>query len=127
MKRRPRVIAGCLTLMALTFSVAQTMVASTCAPEAVSETFAAAETGPAPGSDCPLMGPHDPGPDGDETDGRHCPFAPAAAETCSAIPLMASPSVVVTFDQPMTVPGDIWLPTGVDLPFEKSLFRPPRA
>ncbi len=127
MKRRTPMIAGCLTLMALALSVAQTMVASTCAPEAVADAFAAAWEEPATGSDCPLMGMHDPGPDGDETGGQHCPFAPAAAETCGAIPSMASPTVVVTFDQAVTIPGDIWLPTSVDFPFEKSLFRPPRA
>jgi len=141
MNRRMRVLSAILALVALTFSFAEAVVASTCAPMRVmddltmmddvmavpasSEAAAGSEAAPNP-MDCPFMTAHDER-EGDREDGRHCPFGPALGQGCAVAPSLPGLMLDVS-----AAPAQSASPSSLDevrphLLLARALFHPPRA
>lgn len=125
MRRSTRLIAGIFTLAALTFALAETVMASMCAPAMDMQT-AKAVAPHAPADDCMPGALRDCGEHG-ETE-RHCPFGPAAAaQGCTGVASLPS----CALDQ-ITPPREGVVAVFVvqaehDLLLGNALFRPPRA
>lgn len=119
MKRRARSIAGILALVALSLSLAESVLASTCPP--MSEAEQTDMAGMMGGS------PTDDAPDGDQSDDRHCPFSGAVPQGCFAFASLpagsdASPAPALE-GHPEVISGA----AHPDLLLARALFRPPRA
>jgi hypothetical protein len=135
-RRRTRVLAGLLGLIALGLSFSEAVLASVCAPMDGMQDMAtgmpemaadmAAQTSPAtePGAtDGLLMAGHDEGPEG----GDHCPLSPAVGPGCSAVaslPASDAQAPPLTGQGTWTASFDDVRP---DLLLTHALFRPPRA
>lgn len=140
MNRRLRLLAGILTLTAMTASFAETVLASVCAPMGEMDganmaamagmggmgmsTVDVAVAG-TDGIDCPLMTEH-----GDDRGGQrndHCPLNPAVGAGCTAVAsLPACATLVAT---PAGETSKAWTPGEArpDLLLSHALFHPPRA
>lgn len=125
MRRRTRLIAGIFALVAMTFALAETVLASTCAPAMEMQTIEA-EAPEAPADDCMLGASHDRGEDGDKE--RHCPFGPAAtAQGCAGVASLPAHAVDQIAPSPEGVVAVFVEQTEHDLLLGNALFRPPRA
>jgi hypothetical protein len=124
LRRRDRLMAGILTSLTLTISMAETVTASMCAlPPSRQDDAATAESTPA-ADDCMMSTSRGHG----SRNGQPCPFGPAAAvQGCIAAASMPAPPV--RLDNP-------WLDSTTfpsidvqwhDLLFEAILFHPPKA
>lgn len=132
MTRRVRFLAGSLSLAAMTFSFAETVLASVCMPMdpaltmdpmAMDEMAMAGEDG---AMDCMLMAHESEVPDTQERQ-DHCPLAPAVGAGCSAVASLPSHTfeadALSARSARAAVSRDLDL--GVLLPH--ALFHPPRA
>lgn len=128
MTRRPRRLAGIFALAALGLSLAETVLASTCAAMSGMDmsTAMADSTVEMPSTDCPLTATAGQTPDGGR-DGPDCPLNPALGQGCNA--LASLPSLTVDVSEP--APHDVTtLGTDArrpDLLLSHALFHPPRA
>jgi len=150
MTRRTRFIAGILALVAMTFSFAETVLASTCAPMTApggSEMAAmmagdaaafghaampmeapasATERGAAPSGTGCMIARHD-GRDDERGDEGHCPFGAAVTQGCSAfasLPARSARSQAPPSEAAPEVPS---AHSRTDLLLAHALFHPPRA
>lgn len=126
MRRRTRWIAGLFALLAMTFSLAETVWASMCAPMMdMQVSAAAAEAAPSEHEGMPGM-PDQPGPaSGDGTD---CPFSPATtAQNCSAAASLPAHTIGGPASTLERVVGLKGATARQDLLLETALFHPPRA
>lgn len=127
MLRPVRLIAGILTLSALAFSLAEAVVASTCAPMPEMNVGTMADAGEPSAVDC-MPAPHRTMPDPGNEGMPHCPFGPmTVAQGCTAVASLPAPAVffdvspsgalaTITFDD-----GDH------DLLLATVLFHPPKS
>jgi hypothetical protein len=134
MNRRARTLAGVLTLSALTFSFAETVLASICTPmpemtgadDMGSEmTDAVADASSSDGSDCLLMSGHEERNDRGERD-AHCPLSPAVGSGCTAVASLPSPQIAAAPWTAGTFLSRASEDAGPDLLLTHVLFRPPR-
>lgn len=128
MARRTRFIAGILAFLALTFSIAESVWASTCAPGM--EMDVPAEMASHEGADESHMAERSvEGERGDDDEeSRDCPFGDhAAVQTC--VGALSLPAVASVFFIPSLedAAGVFTLQTQSDLLLESALYRPPRA
>lgn len=126
MRRRTRLIAGTFAFVAMTFSLAETVIASTCAPGAGMAMAEAVDTH-APEHDC-VTASHDREHRGSGEDGRHCPFSPAtAAQGCAAVASLPA-SAMTDFSPSLEGAGTVFVePSEHDLLLAQPPFHPPRA
>lgn len=135
-----RTFSALLALTALTFSFAEMVAASTCAPmsmmdggsttDAVTMMDAMMDDGvaasdAAPGAmDCPFMTAHE---GDDEKDGRHCPFGPALGQGCAGAPSL--PALILDVSPTPAQPASRISLDEIHphLLLAQALFRPPRA
>lgn len=133
MNRRTRFVAGILAFLALTFSFAESVWASTCIPGMQMDTSATMVAGETPEamdcmSDC--MSDQRQEREGDDrSEGeRNCPFgSPIAAQACAGIvllPTRTSDLLAPSFEGAGSV---FTLEAYHDLLLDSMLFRPPRA
>jgi len=120
-------LAGLLALVAITFSFAETVLASTCAPMPSAIGDMGMTDGdapdPPPSMACPLMEGHGQRPDR----GEHCPLNPAAGQGCAAA---AALPATLSRSAPADDPGSrrvVSDDTRPDLLLAHARFRPPRA
>lgn len=127
MNQRTRLIAGIFALVAMTFSLVETVGASTCAPSTdmhASDAGAAEQVQMHPCLEAGL-------PDLEREDGREdagdCPFSQAAAQACAG--LTSLPAHTVDGIAPLTASATAIIAdsTQYDLLLRNDLFRPPRA
>lgn len=127
MKQRTRLIAGIFALVAMTFSLAETAGASTCAPAMDMHASDAGAAEQAQMHHCMDAG----SPDLEREDGREgagdCPFSHAAAQACAG--LTSLPSHAVDGIAPFSASAAAIFAdsTQYDLLLRNDLFRPPRA
>jgi len=128
MTRRLRPAAGTFALLAMTFSLAENVLASTCAPMPQMAPTSMASAGAPVADDC-MVAVHghergDPGSEGQ----RHCPFGPAAASAgCTAAASLRASSTQVdgaSSEATAAIPFD---DLQQDLLLPTTLFHPPRA
>lgn len=133
-----RALSALLGLMALAFSFAEAVVASTCAPMSMMEdgsTMDAITLADAPGDDevavstdepgamdCPFTKASDAG-----EDGRHCPFGPALGQGCTGAPSL--PALLSNVNAPPDDPASriSFNEIRPDLLLARAHFHPPRA
>ncbi|HUP53699.1 MAG TPA: hypothetical protein VM198_14555 [Longimicrobiales bacterium] len=137
MNRRTRALAGILTLSALTFSFAETVFASMCAPmpemagmdDMVSQmsemTDAVADASSSGGPDCLLMSGHEDSDRGERD--AHCPLSPAVGSGCAAVASLPATQIAAVGWAAGTSRSLGSEDGGVDLLLTHALFRPPRA
>lgn len=126
MIRRTRRVAGLLTLLALTFSLAESAWAATCAVSMPAGTRAEAiPEGPAGMQEAS----HDPDRDCTRApDEEPCPFSsPVAAQVCLGIASLPATEEPLPAAVSRGVTQVFVLPPRSDLLLESSVFRPPRA
>lgn len=125
MARRTRFIAGILASLALTFSFAESVWASTCAPGM--EMDAPAEMACHEGAGESQM-PERPGGGEDGEEPGDCPFGPhATVQSC--VGALSLPAVAtVLFAPSLEDAAGVFIPqTQSDLLLQSALYRPPRA
>lgn len=129
MKRRTRILAGTLTLLAMTFALAETVVASACAPAMIMQENAGSVTQGEPADDCVLDGLHERRDHEDGGEGeRHCPFGPAAAaQGCAAVASLPARAAVAPAPSLGTAVAVFVERAQRDLLLGGALFHPPRA
>lgn len=125
MRRRTRWIAGLFALVAMTFSLGETVWASTCAPMMDMQASAvSAQDAPSEHDGMPGM-PDQPGTERGDGD---CPFSPATAtQNCSAAASLPAQGIVAPAPTPACVAGLRAATARQDLLLETALFHPPRA
>lgn len=127
MTRRVRLPAGILTLAALLFSMAEAVVASTCAPMLEQGMGAVADPEEPRAMDCmPTAEGELPGPDSEGP--PHCPFGPMTlAQGCAAAASLPAPAVFVA-ESPSAVLGPVSFDhTRHEILLATVLFHPPKA
>jgi len=133
MTRRARFVAGLLALFALTFSLAESVWASTCAMAATEMTMSVAAPDPLATDGLPAgkhcAGHADHGGDPDRApEEEPCPFgSPAATQVCAGVASLPAPSALPSAPSPEGVSGPFVPDAGSDLLLVNALFRPPRA
>lgn len=137
MNRRARTLGGVLTLSALTFSFAETVFASMCAPmpemagmddmrgQMGEMPVAIADAPSSGGPDClPTSGPGQRA--GCEPHGTSCPLSPAVGSGCTAVASLPAPQLATV---PWTAGASMSRASedaGPDLLLTHGLFHPPR-
>lgn len=129
MKRRIRFLAGILSLLALTFSFAEAVRASTCAPvTTMAGDVMTISSGNVSGPDCHVFGEARHGEPDREEGERYCPFGSAmTAQSCTgaaSMPAHSSALLAPSFEE---AAAGFALEARRDLLLESTLFRPPRA
>ncbi len=125
MNERARTIAGFFALVAMTFALAETVLASTCDPAMDMGDSSAAV---AAQSHDAMLGPsHAPERQDGREDGRTCPISPAAAQACGGAASLPAHALAVPALSPEGVAGIFFHPTQHDLLLGDTLFHPPRA
>jgi len=126
MRRRTRLIGGIFALVAMTFVLAETVVASTCAP-GMGMRLRGAEAMPENAADdCMPGGLHDQEGSGGG-DERRCPFGPAAAaHGCTAAASLPAPAASAIAVSSEFVIADLGEQTRSHLWLADALFHPPR-
>lgn len=128
MTRRTRLTAGIFALLAMTFSLAENVMASICAP--MPEMMASTVVGDSEpmGDDCMLAFHGERDSDQDEDGRRHCPFSPGtAAQGCNVAASLPALSVHIDgspLEATLTIPFDN---TRHDVLLATALFHPPKA
>ncbi len=120
-----RRIAGTLALLALVFSLAESVWASTCAPSMGMHPAAADVDSDLPvHHGCPHAGVV--GEDA-KRDAPPCPFgSPLAAQACAGVVSMPGAGAPMIFAASDRADGLFAVPSRADLLLESGLFRPPR-
>ena len=129
MRRGTRAFAGIFALVAMTFSLAEAVVASTCAPgmdmEAMEGPAAASQAHDAEMAQGATHG-GDEEPGGD--DEPRCPLGPfAATQGCAGVASLPGHSTEAPVPSPEDMPGVFYEKTQQDLLSVETLFHPPRA
>ena len=134
MTRRTRTLGGSLSLLALGFSLAETVLASVCAPGADMSDMpgmAGMSTPTADGSSMAAMpGMPMPGTDTDQDAGNgtfDCPLAIALGPGCSALASLPTPLTRGGLPSLLAVLATPFDDVGSDVLLTHALFRPPRA
>ena len=127
MRPRSRFFAGIFALLATTGALAEGVIASACAPGMEMNAVAMPlDEGATHGADC-MVDMAEPGERSDlPEDGRHCPFAPVAAQGCLAIASLAASGVTVADPCSQAEAGFVLDDQQHDLLIETALFHPPR-
>jgi hypothetical protein len=125
LKRRTRVLAGTLALAATTFSFAETVLASVCAPMDRTAMVEMGDPAAPTEMDCVLMRGH--GADGGGEDDPHCPLNPAVGPGCSGVASVPASSDDGGPPPYRAVVRSVFDDVRPDLLLSRALFRPPRA
>jgi len=125
MRRRTRVLAGVLALVAMASSFAEAVLASTCAPMAAMAEQAMDES-ESSAMDCPLMAGHEGVPETGGT-GGHCPLGPAVGQGCFAAASLPVPAAHPLGLSDRGAPRPVVDDVRPDLLLAHALFHPPRA
>jgi hypothetical protein len=119
-------MAGIIASLALTFSMAETVVASMCALPPVWQGEAAAESIPA-GDDCMMTTPDGRSGDRKGDGASRCPFGPgAAARGCVTAASLPAPSIRMGTVAVDTSVSPLVVVRWNDLLLETILFHPPK-
>ena len=129
MNRRRRTCAGFVAIVALTFSFAETVWASTCAPAMGTPAEAAFSSEHVPTDpDCMSHVPAGGTRHGDDDEGPQCPFGPtAAAEGCMASATLPGRPAQAPTLSPDASSAVLSAEGKHDLLLQTALFHPPRA
>ena len=127
MRRRTRFFAGIFALAAMTGALAEGIMASVCAPGMEMTGVAMPpDQGAMHGAES-LVDVTEPGERSElPEDGRHCPFAPVAAQGCLAIASLAASGVTVADPGIAAEAGFVLDDQQHDLLIDTALFHPPR-
>lgn len=128
MTRRMRFVSGLCALLALTFSFAESVWASTCGMPMASGMAEAHESVPdvPSGEHCAAHQARDTEPDGPAD--RPCPFDSGfAPQACAGVVSLPATTAVLPALGPETAGGIFTLEVRPEILFGASLFRPPRA
>ena len=128
MRRRTRIFSGLIALVALTFSLAEGVWASTCAPDmdmSHAEMTMAEPAEGATGHDCLTDPQHDESPAGEHT--PQCPFGPATStQACAAAASMPARILIIGPPSPEEAAQSQTVDTGPRLLRVISIFHPPK-
>lgn len=128
MTRRARSIAGLCTLLALTFSLAESVWASTCAMPMTGSLVEVHEASEEMPSDVHCATHHDHDGERDGPSDAPCPFSSGlAAQACAGVTSLPATTTVLPSTASRAVNGLFVIEARPGLLLETSLFRPPRA